>query len=53
MYLTILELHQGSALSLFLVNIVSIVLTEGVREGPPRDMYADDVVLVNESKEKL
>lgn len=45
-------LHQGSALNPFLFNIVFDVLTMNVREGTPWDMmYADDVVLVGESKE--
>lgn len=34
------------------INIVFDVLREGVREGPPWDrMYADDMVLMDESKE--
>ena len=47
-------LHQGSALSPFLFNVVFDVLTEGVRRGVPWDiMYADDVVLVGETKREV
>ena len=43
-------LHQGSALSPFLFNIVFDVLTRGVRRGVPWSMmYADDVVLWGET----
>ena len=43
-------LHQGSALSSFLFNIVFDVLTRGVRQGVPWSMmYADDVVLCEET----
>ena len=43
-------LHQGSALSPFLFNIVFDVLTRGVRQGVPWSMmYADDVVLCGET----
>ena len=43
-------LHQGSALSPFLFNIVFDVLTRGVRRGVPWSMmYADDVVLCGET----
>ena len=44
-------LHQGSALSPLLFNIVFDVITENVREEPPWCIiYADDVVLVAESR---
>ena len=44
-------LHQGSALSPLLFNIVFDVITESVREEPPWCIiYADDVVLVAESR---
>ena len=43
-------LHQGSALSPFLFNIVFDVLTRGVRQGVPWSMMcADDVVLCGET----
>ena len=47
-------LHQGSALSPFLFNIVFDVLTEVVREEPPWCVfYADDVIIVAKSKIEL
>lgn len=47
-------LHQGSALSPFLFNIVIDVLTEAVREEPPWCVfYADDIILVAESRAGL
>ena len=47
-------LHQGSALSPFLFNIVFDVVTEGVRESPPWCvLYADDVIIVTESRGDL
>ena len=46
-------LHQGSALSPLLFAIVMDVLTEHIRREAPWNMlYADDVVLLNESKEE-
>ena len=47
-------LHQGSALSPFLFAIIVDVLTKDVRKEAPWDMmFADDVVLCREDKEKL
>ena len=47
-------LHQGSALSPLLLNIVFDVITEIVREKPPWCvLYADDIVLVTDEKRKL
>ena len=44
-------LHQGSAFSPFLFNIIMDVLTEGVRkELPWQMMFADDVVLCAEER---
>ncbi|XP_037774885.1 uncharacterized protein LOC119571838 [Penaeus monodon] len=44
-------LHQGSALSPLLFNIVFDVITDNVREEPPWCvLYADDIVLVTESR---
>jgi hypothetical protein len=47
-------LHQGSALSPLLFNIVFDVVTEGVRENPPWCLlYADDIVLIAQSRIEL
>ncbi|MBJ5547106.1 hypothetical protein JGG71_23155, partial [Salmonella enterica subsp. enterica serovar Derby] len=48
------RLHQGSVLSPLLFVIVMDVITKEVREGLPWEvLYADDLVLVAESEEKL
>lgn len=45
-------LHQGSALSPFLFNIVMDTATEQVRESAPRNMmFADDIVLCERTRE--
>jgi len=47
-------LHQGSALSPLLLNIVFNIITEAVREEPPWCvLYADDIVLVTEERRQL
>ncbi|XP_037773725.1 uncharacterized protein LOC119569769 [Penaeus monodon] len=47
-------LHQGSALSPKLFNVIMDVMTEEVREEPPLCiLYADDIVLVAETKQEL
>ena len=47
-------LHQGSALSTFLFNIVFDVLTRGVRQGVTWSMmYADYVVLSGETSREV
>jgi len=47
-------LHQGSTLSLYLLTLVLYVLTEHIQELAPRCMlFADDVVLLGESREEL
>ena len=44
-------LHQGSALSPYLFNVVLDVLTDHIQEAAPRCMlFADDIVLVGDSK---
>ena len=48
------SLHQGSALSPLLFNVVFDVITENVREEPPWCvLYADEIVLVTEEKRQL
>jgi hypothetical protein len=47
-------LHQGSALSPLLFDIVFDVVTEWVRENPPWCLlYADDIVLIEQSRKEL
>ena len=47
-------MHQGSALSPFLFNIVFDVITEDVRGEPPWCvLYADDIILVTENRRTL
>ena len=46
--------HQGSVLSPLLFVAVMEVVTRGVKEGLPWELlYADDLVLVTQSKEEL
>jgi len=47
-------LHQGSALSPFLFTIVMDELTRGIKDKVPwRMLFADDIVLINESRDGL
>ena len=47
-------LHKGSALSLFLFDIVVDVLTKGIQEGVPWCMlFAYDIVFINETRDGL
>ena len=47
-------LHQGSTLNPFLFAMVMDRLTDGVRQESPRTMiFADDVVIRNESREQV
>ena len=47
-------LHQGSALSPYLFNLLMDVMVEEVtKEAPWRMIFADDIVLISESHEKL
>ena len=48
------ELHQGSALSLFLFAIIIDRLTEDIRRDAPSDMlFADDIVLSRQNHREL
>ena len=48
------ELHQGSALSPYLFDLILDVISEGVRSNTPWEMLsADDIVLVCETKPEL
>ncbi|XP_037781091.1 uncharacterized protein LOC119577582 [Penaeus monodon] len=47
-------LHQGSAVSQLLFNIVFKIITENVREETPRCvLYADDILLMANSRREL
>ena len=47
-------LHQGSALSPYLFDLIMDVISEGVRSNAPWVMlFADDIVLVCKTKEEL
>ena len=47
-------LHQGSALSPYLFNIVLDVLTSSIQEEIPKCMlFADDIVLLGDSKRDI
>ena len=47
-------LHQGSALSPYLFDLIMDVLTREVKEEPPWSMmFADDIVLCDDTKEKV
>ena len=47
-------LHQGSALSLFLFAVIMGRLTDEVRREPPWTMlFADDIVICEETKEEV
>ena len=46
-------LHQGSALSLFLFAVIMDRITDEVRREPPWTMlFADDIVICEETREK-
>ena len=46
-------LHQGSALSPCLVSMVMDMMTDDIREeAPGTTMFADDIVICSESKER-
>ena len=47
-------LHQGSALSPYLFNLVMDVVTESIQEEIPKCMlFADDIVILGDSKDEI
>ena len=48
------ELHQGSALSLFQFAVIMYRLTNEVKKEPPWTMlFADDIVIYDETREEM
>ena len=46
-------LHQGSALSPYLFNLMDVLVEEVTKEAPWSMLFAEDIVLVSESLEEL